>query len=96
MHRSRSENRVPNLGSRVALDAQSTEFELTFSDPVHEFDAGDRRCGFSEMLEAEHRTEPKLNRSVILFNQIVEIVGGSDLALISLGMFVQGLFGCAM
>ena len=55
------------------LDAQSTEFELTLADPVHEFDAGDRRCGLAEMLEAEHRTEPKLDGSVILFDQIVQI-----------------------
>jgi hypothetical protein len=25
---------------------------LTFSDPVHEFDAGDRRCGSPKLLEA--------------------------------------------
>jgi hypothetical protein len=62
--KSRSENRIPNLGSRVALGAQSTEFELTLPDPMHEFDAGDRRCGLAEMLEAEHRTEPKLDGSM--------------------------------
>ena len=71
---SRSENRIPNLGSRVALGAQSTEFELTLPDPMHEFDAGDRRCGLAEMLEAEHRTEPKLDGSMILFDQIVQIL----------------------
>jgi hypothetical protein len=70
---SRSENRIPNLGSRVALGAQSTEFELTLPDPMHEFDAGDRRCGLAKLLEAEHRTEPKLDGSMILFDQIVEI-----------------------
>src|SRR5580698_3472947 len=70
---SRSENRIPNLGSRVSLGAQSTEFELTLPDPMHKFDAGDRRCGLAEMLEAEHRTEPKLDRSMILFDQIVQI-----------------------
>jgi hypothetical protein len=70
---SRSENRIPNLGSRVALGAQSTEFELTLPDPMHKFDAGGRRCGLVEMLEAEHRTEPKLDGSMILFDQIVQI-----------------------
>jgi hypothetical protein len=70
---SRSENRIANLGSRVALGAQSTEFELTLPDPMHEFDAGDCRCGSAEMLEAEHRTEPKLDGSMILFDQIVQI-----------------------
>jgi hypothetical protein len=40
---------------------------------MHEFDAGDRRCGLAKLLEAEHRTEPKLDGSMILFDQIVEI-----------------------
>src|ERR1700679_4079531 len=70
-HRSRGEHCIPNLGSGFAFDAKLTEFELTFSDPVHEFDAGNRRCGLAEMLEAEHRTEAKLYGSVILFDQIV-------------------------
>jgi hypothetical protein len=42
-HRSRGEHCIPNLGSGFVFDAKLTEFELTFSDPVHEFDAGDRR-----------------------------------------------------
>ena len=53
------------------FDAKLVEFELTLSDPVHEFDAGDGRCGSSEMFEAEHRTKPQLDRSMVLFNQIV-------------------------
>jgi hypothetical protein len=59
--------------ARFCFDAKFAEFELTLSDPVHEFDAGDRRCGLAEMLEVEHRTEPKLDGSVILFDQIVQI-----------------------
>ena len=63
------------LGAVLPLSAgQSTEFELTLPDPMHEFDAGDRRCGLAEMLEAEHRTEPKLDGSMILFDQIVQIL----------------------
>jgi hypothetical protein len=69
---------------------------LTFSDPVHEFDAGDRRRGSSKLLEAEHRTKPQLDRSVILLNQIVEVFGRPDLASISFWMFAESLFGRAM
>jgi hypothetical protein len=50
-----------------------SEFELTLPDPMHEFDAGDRRCSFPKMLEAEHRTEPQLDRSVIRIDQIIQI-----------------------
>ena len=41
--------------------------------------AGDRRCGLAEMLEAEHRTEPKLDGSVILFDCCVNPIGGQFL-----------------
>jgi hypothetical protein len=50
-----------------------SEFELTLPDPMDEFDAGNRRCGSAEILEAEHRTKPQFDRSVILFDQIVQI-----------------------
>ena len=40
------------------FDAKLVEFELTLSDPVHEFDASDGRRGCSKMLEAEYRTKP--------------------------------------
>jgi hypothetical protein len=94
--RSSSKNGVPNLRCGVVFDAKLAEFELTLSDPVHEFDSRDRRCDSTEMLEAEHRTKPQLGRSVIPFNQIVDVFGRPDLALISLGMFSESLFGRAM
>ena len=78
------------------FDAKLVEFELTLSDPVHEFDAGDGRRGSSKMLEAEHRTKPQLDRSMVLFNQIVDVFGRPDLALISLGMFAESLCRPAM
>ena len=67
------QNRIPNLRCGFVFDAKLTEFELALSEPVDEFDAGDRHCSSPKMLEAEHRTEPKLYRSVILFDQIIQI-----------------------
>ena len=61
------------------FDAKLVEFELTLSDPVHEFDAGDGRRGSSKMLEAEHRTKPQLDRSMVLFNQI----GGHEIEVLA-------------
>ncbi|OAI25605.1 hypothetical protein A1351_16330 [Methylosinus sp. R-45379] len=37
---------------------------------MHEFDAGNRDRRMSESLEPEHRTQTKLDGSVILFDQI--------------------------
>ena len=66
-----SKNGFPNLGTGFVLNAKLPKSELALSDPMHEFDAGNRRRGSSKMLEAEHRTEPQLDRSVILLDQIV-------------------------
>jgi hypothetical protein len=68
-----SEGRIPNLRCGFIFDAKLAEFELTLPDPVHEFDAGDRRRCSTETLEAEHWTEPQLDRSVILFDPIIQI-----------------------
>ena len=68
------------------FDAKLVEFELTLSDPVHESDAGDGRRGSSKMLEAEHRTKPQLDRSMVLFNQIVDVFGDAANYAISLGV----------
>jgi hypothetical protein len=65
------ENCIPNFGRSVVFDAKLSEFELTFPDPMYEFDAGNRRCGSPKLLEAKHRTRPELDRSVILLDQIV-------------------------
>ena len=35
------ENCVPDFGRAVVLDAKLSEFELTFPDSVHQFNAGD-------------------------------------------------------
>jgi hypothetical protein len=55
---------------------------------MHEFDAGDRRCGSAEMLEAEHRTEPKLDGShqspwqpAYSLHRIAAIAGGKVIAI---------------
>ena len=57
------------------MNAKLPESELALSDPMHEFDARDRRRGSSKVLEAEHRSEPQLDRSVILLDQIVDVLG---------------------
>ena len=63
---------------------------------MREFDAGNGGRGSSKVLEAEHRSEPQLDRSVILLDQIVDVLGRPDLALISRGMFAESLLGRAM
>ena len=39
LHGSCGENCIPDFGRRFVFDAKLSEFELTFSDPVHQFNA---------------------------------------------------------
>ena len=45
-----SEHCIPDFGRPVIFGAKPSEFELTFSDPMHEFDASDGDRGVSEPL----------------------------------------------
>ena len=65
------ENCVPDFGRPVVLDAKPSEFELTFPDPMHEFNAGDGDRGALKALQSEHWTQTKFDRPVILLDQIV-------------------------
>jgi len=65
------ENCIPNFGRSFAIDAELSEFELTFPDPMHEFNAGDGDRGASKTLQSKHRSQTKFDRSMVLLNQIV-------------------------
>ena len=47
--------------------------ELVFADAVEKFDAGNGGLGSSELLEAKHGADPGFDRTVVLFDDIVEI-----------------------
>ncbi|MGO9232785.1 MAG: hypothetical protein ACLP4V_01345, partial [Methylocella sp.] len=50
------ENSIPDFGRPVVFDAKLSEFELTFPDPMHEFNAGDGDRGALKALQSEHWT----------------------------------------
>ena len=64
------ENCIPNFGRSFAIDAELSEFELTFADPMHEFNAGDGDRGASKPLQSKHRSQTKFDRSMVLLYQI--------------------------
>jgi hypothetical protein len=46
-----SEYRVPDSGRSSALDTETPQTELSFTDAVHQFNAGDRDRRVAELLE---------------------------------------------
>ena len=71
--RSSREGRIPNLPRRVAHHSKLTQGELTFSDPVHELDAGDCNRSISKSLKPKHWAEAMFDGSMVLFDQIVQV-----------------------
>jgi hypothetical protein len=65
------ENCIPDFGRRFVFDAKLSEFELTFPDPMHEFNAGDGDRGAPKALQSKHWTQTKFDRSMVLLYQII-------------------------
>ena len=57
--------------SGAIFDAKLSEFELTFPDPMHQFNASDGDRGALKALQSEHWTQTKFDRPVILLDQII-------------------------
>lgn len=68
-----SEHCIPDFRRPVLFDAKPSEFELTFSDLAHEFDPSDADRGVSEPLQAKHWAHAEFERSMILFNEVIQI-----------------------
>ncbi len=88
--RSCSEHDIPDFGRAAVFDVKRAEFELTFPDPVHEFDPGDGDRGVSEPLQTEHGAQAKLDRPMILFNEVVQIFRRSNLGSRAATMLCEG------
>ena len=53
--------------------------QLIFPNHVHEFDAGKRHGGGPEGLQPQHRPYQSLDGSMILFDDVVEVLDLTDL-----------------
>lgn len=73
-----SEHRTPDFGRTCPSGFKFALCESKHSDAMQELDGGscDRRV--SEALEPEHGTKAKLDGSVILFNEIIQIFRRSN------------------
>jgi len=65
------ENCIPDSWRGFAIDAKLSEFELTFPDPMHEFNAGDGDRGAPKALQSKHWIQTKFDRSMVLLYQII-------------------------
>jgi len=56
------------------LRTQPAQSELSFTYAMHQLDTGDRDNGVSKVLEAQHHYDPLLLTSVVLLDQIVQVL----------------------
>jgi hypothetical protein len=54
MNRSCSEDSIPNFQRSVVFDPKLAEVELTFPNPVHQFDTWDGDRGVPKALQSKH------------------------------------------
>ena len=73
-----SARRAPNFGRGSSSGSKFAQCELTFPDAMHEFNASDGDRRMSKSLEPEHRTQPKFDGSMILFNEIFQVFRRSN------------------
>ena len=69
------------------------EFELTFLDPMHEFNVGDRDRGAAEARQSKPWTQTKFDGSMVLFDQIGQIFRRSYFGPLAAPMFALGFPG---
>jgi len=85
-----SEYCVSDSGRSSALNTQTPQAELSFADAVHQFNAGDRDHCIAELLEPKHHSNALLDASMILFNQVIEVLRRPQPRL-RLGLLVSSL-----
>jgi hypothetical protein len=69
-----SDHGVPNCRRSSTLRTQPAQSELSFANAMHQLDTGDRDDGVSKVLETQHHSDPLLHTSVVLLDQVVQVL----------------------
>src|SRR5471032_2884241 len=70
---------IPDGGRCSVLEPESAEVELPLANAMHQLDARNRGRGTPETFEAEHHVRSGLDVSMVLLDQIVQVLRGPDL-----------------
>jgi hypothetical protein len=62
------EHGIPHCRRKSTLDTQTPQSELSLSDAMHQFDAGDRNRRGREALEAQHRGDSLFHAPMVLLD----------------------------
>ena len=65
--------RLARCPASLPSSAELADFELTFLDLLHEFDATDQHCGGSKAFQTQHRAQSLFDSPMVLFDHVVQI-----------------------
>src|SRR5476651_2904055 len=74
---------IPDGGRCSVLEPESAEVELPLANAMHQLDARNRGRGTPEPFEAEYHVRSGLDISMVLLDQIVQVLRGPDLRVLS-------------
>src|SRR5437879_2667073 len=73
---------IPHSGCSGIFEAWLNEVELTFANAMHQLNACQSDRGVPEAFEAEHDVRSGLDVAMILLDEIIQILRGSDLRIL--------------
>ena len=94
--RLRGESCIPECRDSLVFETETSQGELPFANTVEQFDAGDGRSCAIKVLEAEHRSGPGFDTTVIRFDQIVQVFRRSQLGVLPCLVFLCHLAHCSV
>jgi hypothetical protein len=69
---------LPRFQGQLLVSYQLSDFELILLNLFRKLNAGDRHRRSIESLESKHRADPLLNPAMVLFDDIVQVLTGSN------------------
>jgi hypothetical protein len=73
------QDNIPDGRRSGIFEAGNGEVKLPLANAVHQLDTGNRGRGAPEPFEAEHHVRSGLDVSMVLLDQIVQVLRGPDL-----------------
>jgi hypothetical protein len=69
---------IPDLRRRLLCDSELAKRELPLPNAMYKLNAGKRDLRRDEILESQHRPDAGLDRTMILLDQIIQILRRAD------------------
>jgi hypothetical protein len=94
--RLRGEYRIPDCRDSLVLETETSQGELPISNSVEQFDSDNGASCAIKVLEDEHLPSLGFDSTVIMFDQIVQVIRRSQLGMPPSIVFLWHLSHCSV